>query len=103
MKKSSVLLCLVTLLALTLAAGVVSQRSSQDVYWSVNSDNSCSTFFYVGSHTESVKIMQLQVNSDLTPYYGATWVEIDTLGVNDHNLSSSECANFRYLYKLVCA
>ncbi len=103
MKKTLILLCLVALMAMTVV-GVSSEAESQDdVYWNVSSENSCSTYFYVGSHTEPVTIMQLKVNPDLTPYYGATWEAIDTFAVNEHSLTSNECPNWCYLYKLVFA
>ncbi len=104
MKKTLVLIGLVVLMTMAVVAGISQELETQgDIYWRVSSEDSCATYFYVGSHSEPVTIMQLRVNYDLTPYWGETWEEIDTFAVNEHNLTSGECPNRRYLYKLVFA
>ncbi|MCP4157406.1 MAG: hypothetical protein GY757_57375 [bacterium] len=85
---------------MTLLAGTL---HAENVNWNVSSDYSCRTYFHVGEHANPVIIMQRRVNNDLSPMTYYSWQVLHTLNANQHYVDSSECANFRYIYKLVDA
>ncbi|MCP4157407.1 MAG: hypothetical protein GY757_57380 [bacterium] len=99
MKKTLVLI--IFAVAMTLLAGTL---QAENVNWNVSSDNTCRTYFHVGEHANPVIIMQIRVNPDLSPRNSSyTWQEVHTLNANQHYVDSTECPNWRFLYKLVDA
>lgn len=72
---------------------------AQEVVWYVGSDyNSCSTYFTVGLHSQTVVITRLRVDNNLNPLD----VEEDyvTFTRTEHYVRLTPCPNRRYIYRI---
>lgn len=81
-----------------MAIGVQSLQA-EDVIWYVGSDvNSCSTYFFAGSHTGTVVITRTRVDNNLNPIDVET--DFVTFASNQHYVINSSCPNRRYIYRI---
>ncbi len=94
MKKTILMVLVIAFMAI----GVQSLQA-QEVEWYVGSDvNSCSTYFFVGLHANTVVITRTRVSNTLEVLIPEA--DYITFTRTQHYQLSSPCPNWRYIYRI---